>query len=88
VIFISGAESYFLQAEAVARGWGTGDAQELYENGVASSFLYWGFEDVDITDYLGQASVAFPAAGTAEQQIKAIIIQKWASMTGTENIEA
>jgi len=88
VIFISGAESYFLQAEAVARGWGTGDAKELYENGVATSFLYWGFEDADINDYLSQAAIAFPAAGTAEQQIKAIITQKWASMTGTENIEA
>lgn len=38
VIFISDYESLFLQAEAALRGWGTGDAQELYERGVAANF--------------------------------------------------
>ena len=88
VIFLSAAESYFLQAEAIARGWGTGDAKEMYENGIASSFIFWNLSDADINDYLGQAAIQFPAAGSAEQQVKAIITQKWASMCGTENIEA
>lgn len=35
---ITAAESLFLQAEAVQRGWLTGDAQELYESGVTASF--------------------------------------------------
>ena len=38
VYFISEAESYFLQAEAVVRGWVTGDAEDLYEEGVRASF--------------------------------------------------
>ncbi|MBK0401991.1 SusD/RagB family nutrient-binding outer membrane lipoprotein [Adhaeribacter sp. BT258] len=48
VYLISEAESYFLQAEAVVRGWGTGDAQQLYEAGVRASYaqLVAEFSDV------------------------------------------
>jgi hypothetical protein len=38
VILISGAESMFLQAEAAIRGFTTGDAKSLYNQGIASSF--------------------------------------------------
>lgn len=88
VIFISEAESYFLQAEAVARGWATGDAEQLYYDGIALSFLRWGFDIPDFEDYAAQTGVVFPVAGTAEQQIRAIIFQKWVSMCGTQGLEA
>ncbi len=42
VKFISSYESYFLQAEAVARGWGTGSAKGLFEQGIAASFAAYG----------------------------------------------
>ena len=42
VKFISSYESYFLQAEAAARGWGTGNAKNLFENGIAASFAAYG----------------------------------------------
>ena len=91
--FISEAESYFLQAEAVVRGWGTGDAQSLYENGVKASFRQNGLTEADAIAYLtpvaGQPSVAFPASGTPQDQIKAIITQKWVALAGTyQDIEA
>jgi hypothetical protein len=88
VVFMSAAESYFLQAEAVARGWGTGNAQTLYNQAIQASFLRWGFTLAEANTFQAQSTVAFPAAGSIEEKIKAIIIQKWASMAGTQNLEA
>jgi hypothetical protein len=88
VIFLSEAESYFLQAEAVARGWGTGDAEQLYFDGIALSFLRWGYSIAQFNTYAAQPEVAFPVAGTIEAKLKAIIFQKWLSMAGSQNVEA
>lgn len=88
VIFMSAAESYFLQAEAVVRGWGTGNAENLYNKGIESSFERWGFTANEAEDYRTQANIAFPAAGSIEQKIKSVIFQKWVSFNGTENLEA
>jgi hypothetical protein len=88
VVLMSAAESYFLQAEAVARGWGTGNAKQLYENGVKTSFHRWGFTDAGFNTYIAQPAVQFPVAGTIDNMVKAIIFQKWVSMCGTENVEA
>ena len=41
-ILMLASESYFLQAEAVLRGWIPGDPQALYQSGVAASFTYVG----------------------------------------------
>jgi hypothetical protein len=38
-VFFSGAESLFLQAEAVVDGFITGNAQDLYQRGIAASFV-------------------------------------------------
>lgn len=88
VIITSGAESLLLQAEAAARGWSTGDAAQLYSQAIDASFAYWGFTQDDADTYKSQPAVAFPSNGPAEEKVKAIIVQKWVSMTGTENIEA
>ena len=88
VIFMSDAESYFLQAEASALGWSGGDAQTEYENGITASFVHWGFTMGDAANYIAQPAIAFPSGGTTDDQIKAIITQKWASMNGTEDAEA
>lgn len=85
VILLSAAESYFLQAEAVARGWGTGDAGALYGSGIQASFQYWGLPAAKADEYLSK--VAFPAGGSSEQQVEAIITEKWVSMNGTQNLE-
>ncbi|ULQ53042.1 SusD/RagB family nutrient-binding outer membrane lipoprotein [Flavihumibacter fluvii] len=88
VIFMSSAESYFLQAEAVARGWGDGDARQLYEDGILLSFLHWDISETAYGNYVSQAAVKFPEGGSAEQKIQQIITQKWVSFCGTENLEA
>lgn len=38
VIFLSDYESLFMQAEAVVRGWGTGDDKDLFERAVVANY--------------------------------------------------
>ncbi|WP_044217680.1 SusD/RagB family nutrient-binding outer membrane lipoprotein [Chitinophaga pinensis] len=84
VKFMSAAESYFLQAEAAARGWLAGDARGLFEDGITASF-----EAYNVTPgaYITTAVAAFPASGLAAQ-LKAIITQKYFAMNGNQGFEA
>lgn len=87
VKFLSAAESYFLQAEAVVRGWlsSGAPAQELFVAGIRASF-----ESYDVPGLEAYLSSA-PAAqwpGGADPQIEAIITQKWVAMTGNQGFEA
>jgi hypothetical protein len=68
-IILSDFESLFLQAEAVQRGWLTGDAKALYESAVTQSFIYLAFEEdpandaADAAAYLaGDGLTASPGA--------------------------
>lgn len=87
VKFMSAAESYFLQAEAVVRGWlNTGQtAASLFTEGIRASFESYSVPGVET--YLGSAPAAQWPGGT-EAQIRAIIIQKWLAMTGNQGFEA
>ncbi|MER2996022.1 SusD/RagB family nutrient-binding outer membrane lipoprotein [Pontibacter populi] len=89
VPYITAAESYFLQAEAVARGWtgGVGDASELYAQGIRASFDYVGEDVAAVTAFLQQPDVAY-AGGTVEEQVEQIITQKWVSFSGVQGFEA
>ncbi len=86
VYFISEAESYFLQAEAVLRGWGTGNVQALYEDGVMAAFNKFGLDGSSFI--AGGGLYEFPSSSTTEVQLEAIIVQKWASMAGSQGLEA
>lgn len=77
---ISTAEAYFLQSEAVARGYITGDAAALYASGISASFVDDGLTAADAATYTAQPQIAYPAAGSLDAQIKAIIVQKWAAL--------
>ncbi|MFZ7116699.1 MAG: SusD/RagB family nutrient-binding outer membrane lipoprotein [Bacteroidota bacterium] len=86
-VFISASETYFLLSEAAARGWIADDAQALYEAGITSSFLRWGFTGTDASDYYTLPQIAFPASGTQEDKVKAIITEKWVANCGNQSIE-
>jgi hypothetical protein len=86
-VFISASETYFLLSEAAARGWIADDAQALYEAGITSSFLRWGFTDTDASDYFSLPQIAFPAAGSQDDKVKAIITQKWVANCGNQSME-
>lgn len=89
VKLISAAESYFLQAEAVARGWAAGDVANLYTRGIQASFDATGAGDP--TMYIATAPDGLPAltaAASVNDKVKAIITQKYYAMCGFQGFEA
>jgi hypothetical protein len=74
VIFISAAESYFLQAEARERYFGGAGAKALYDAGVLAAFSAVGQNGTAFVNGV----YAYPT-GTLDQKIEAISTQKWAS---------
>ena len=88
VIFASDYESYFLQAEAIERGWLAGNAKQFYEDAIALSYLSLGLEADTTTSYADY--IADPAVNYTLQTDKyqAIFFQKWYAMCGTQNFEA
>ncbi len=75
-IVMGAAESYFLQAEAVVRGLASGDAQNLFQEGITASMKLWGISDASIANYLASAPLA-QLTGTVDQQLEKIAIQRW-----------
>jgi hypothetical protein len=88
-VIISAAESHFLQAEAIVRGYLTiGDAQKEYEAGVQASFDYLGAGSA--AAYLTQLNpnTNWLQASGMQGQIALIIRQKWIAEDGILPIEA
>jgi len=76
VVFMSEAESYFMQAESRERYFGGAGAKELYDQGVLASFAATGN---DGTPFIApESDYAYPTGGL-EQKIEAISVQKWIS---------
>lgn len=73
-VILDYTELNFLLAEAAAKGLAiTGTPEEYYEEGIRSSFEYWGVAGVDA--YLAQPEVAYAtAAGDWKQKIG---VQEW-----------
>lgn len=67
---MTAAEVHFILAEAAAKGWNAGDAEDHYNKGIAASLSAWGFA-AQAAAYIAQPEVAYD--GT----IKQIITQKW-----------
>ncbi|HET8839807.1 MAG TPA: SusD/RagB family nutrient-binding outer membrane lipoprotein, partial [Flavobacteriaceae bacterium] len=79
------AESLFLQAEAVQRGFLAGSAQAMYEAGITASFDYLGATGA--STYYSQS---IPNVGWAASpdKIEAIITQKWIALNGINGFES
>ncbi|WP_447640919.1 MULTISPECIES: SusD/RagB family nutrient-binding outer membrane lipoprotein [Chitinophagaceae] len=88
VKFISAAESYFLQSEAVARGFISGDAKALYQSGISASFVADGLTTADAGSYMNAGSKDVVFGSTLTDNVKAIITQKYYAMCGMQNFEA
>jgi len=95
VRFISAAESYFMQAEAIARYGVAGDAKAMYDAGVTAAFGQFAFDsqfdeyELDATPYIeAGGKYEFPAAGSLEEKVEAIITQKWVSCVGSHSLES
>ena len=94
-------ESYFLQAEVVARGLiapGPSDATLFYE-GVQASFNYYNTQIIassGITAALaynnyvagGASGINYPVGGSIKTKVRYIMLQKWYAMCGNQSFEA
>ena len=68
----------FLLAEAIERGFATGDAETSYNNAVTASIKYWGGTDAEANTYLEQSSVAYStSSGNYKEKIGT---QKWLAL--------
>ena len=61
-VIMTYSEALFLQAEAIARGWVSGDPGTTYNEAITANMEYWGVEAADITTYLAQPGVTYVAA--------------------------
>ena len=78
-VVLTYAEVLFNQAEAVERGFITGDAEALYEQAITASLQQFGIIDATvINDYLAQPGVQYNTANYQES----IGTQKWISLFG------
>lgn len=69
------AEAYFIQAEAIERGWIAGSAEQAYKNGVAASFAQFGVAYDEDAFFIGQ-----PWEWGAEDNMTQINTQKWVAL--------
>jgi hypothetical protein len=74
---LSFTEIAFFEAEAAARGWITGDAQNFYKAAISASMQQWGITDAaTIEAYYDQPGVAFDEVN----YLKSIGEQKWLAL--------
>jgi hypothetical protein len=84
VVFISAAESQFLQAEA--KEWAGQSGKDNYEAGVLASFAKFG---LDGSSYIAASRVyEYPLGSDFEEKQKAIITQKWVDCAIANPIES
>ena len=70
-LLLTAAESYFLQAEAVALGHASGDAKDFYEKGIAASMEQWGVETTETDAYI---------AANPYENLNSIYLQKYIAL--------
>ncbi len=88
-VILSSSESLFLQAEAIQRGFLTGDAAGVYQSAVAESFRVLGLSDyaAKAAAYTAQSSDLVNFTSSADP-IKTIITQKWAALNTYDPLES
>jgi hypothetical protein len=87
-VYFTAAESFFLQAEAIVRGYLSGDAKAMYTAGVNASFSYLGAGSA--AAYLSQATnrqTNFDLATANTDKIAVIIRQKFIALAMINVIE-
>ncbi|WP_127845832.1 SusD/RagB family nutrient-binding outer membrane lipoprotein [Psychroflexus aestuariivivens] len=70
------SEVQFALAEAVERGFISGDANEYYQNGIAAHFEYYGASLPG--DYFAREAIALN--GSTQENLEKILTQKWLSL--------
>ncbi|PRX52392.1 SusD/RagB family nutrient-binding outer membrane lipoprotein [Salegentibacter salegens] len=85
-VVFTAAEGNFLQAEAILKGLGSGDAQELYQEGLRQAMKIWRVEESEIETFIANEEMA-QLNGTDEENLEKIAIQRWI-VSYTDGFEA
>lgn len=95
--FFTKAQILFMQAEVAAR-YGHGDAQTLYNEAISADVvrLNTTFKDEielgELTAFTADTTILvdapFPTSGDLEDELEAIIVQKWIASAGVTSLEA
>jgi hypothetical protein len=88
-VIMSLSEALLIQAEAIERGYISGNSQALYEDAITAHFVYLEVEDAEAeaATYYGQNmnNVGWAAS---PNKIEAILTQKWIALNGIASIES
>ncbi len=76
-IILTSAEAYFLRAEAIVKGIISGDAQAAMNSGIVEAMKLWGISAGEANTYASTQSIADITAGTDEEKLEKIAIQRW-----------
>ena len=86
---LSASESYFLQAEAILRGFLAGSDLTMFNNGVQANFTFLGAgSSAAYTSQAGDKEVNYTAATTFNEKLNAIMRQKFLAMNMVTPMEA
>tara|TARA_R110000796_G_scaffold183498_2_gene300010 strand:+ start:88112 stop:89617 length:1506 start_codon:yes stop_codon:yes gene_type:complete len=85
-IQIGYSEQEFIIAEAINRGWITGDAEAHYLNGIQGSMEFYGVAQVDIDAFLATTNVAYK--GNTADGLTQILTQKYIAFFNNSGFEA
>jgi Starch-binding associating with outer membrane len=93
-VMMLASESYFLQAEAVALSYYTGDDNALYQQGIIESFRYLGVPNytdsfnVYYAKEAGNPMVNYSTASSVLAKQTIILRQKWAALNSINSTES
>lgn len=77
-IMMNSGEVNFILAEAVVKGWITGDAALYYKNGIEQSIQLWLPKWVDqVDDYIDKADIHWDEAAPLEDKMERLHLQKY-----------
>ncbi|HKK11697.1 MAG TPA: SusD/RagB family nutrient-binding outer membrane lipoprotein, partial [Flavobacteriaceae bacterium] len=79
------AEGNFLQAEAIVKGFASGDAQAYYQAGITQAMKMWGVSDAEISAFMANEDMAL-LNGSTDQNLEKISVQRWIA-TYTDGFE-
>lgn len=84
---LTAAESYFLQAEAITKGYIAGDAAEMFRQGIRESFRVLGTPNVE--SYIAASENVNRLGWTgSSNKMLAIMTQKWIALNGINGLES
>ncbi|TCK68564.1 SusD-like starch-binding protein associating with outer membrane [Winogradskyella wandonensis] len=79
------SESYFLQAEAIQRGYLNGNAQSMFNMGIQSSYDFLGAGDA--SSYISDNDTDIDLGFNGGNPLRAILTQKWIALTSVSGAE-